>query len=371
MVTIDITQPPYNAVNDGTTDCTQAITNALQQLLSTSRGGNLYAPGGGYSFNESFTYTLQPGQTISLIGDGSGSTIFKSVQDGAGFNFSYPSGVWSTAGRVSAKGMTFKTTVSNGGNALSLISNNSPNPGPVKDLEDIVICGVGTGYWTNGIVLDGCTYPTLSKIKVEGYAVNNTFYGNGILIQNSQTAHSVASNMDLCNFWNTATGISATDKVEGIQVLNSSFLGQNGIKWVGGTSGLPSLIVGDCDFDCFGYGINTTNIVQLQIHDNEMYIESGGVGIFANNNVNFGTSDRSSIHHNTLIGFNNKTTNGIVYSKFGTASINNNTIDNVTTSIWDQGGSSNCRVLDNINTNYGNTDIVINTTSTGTVIRRV
>lgn len=361
MTTYDLVKD-FNAVTG--TDCTTALQNAFSALMQ-SPGNSLNVPIGGIFFCEApLTYTLPVNQGISIGGHGT----IKFTNPTGGVSLTCSGGDY-TAGLVDIDGLIIKTAVVQPGVGFSLIQTGQTSPGPVKNIDKLTICGNGIGsYWGQGFLLDGCTGIDMSKVRVSGYYDGANYHGGGAIIQNSQANHAVDFKMEVLNFWNIAQGLTIGDKVEGVQVINSTFYGGTGISWMGGTSGLPSLIVGDCDFDCTGYGIYAKNIVQTQIHDNLFYVEPGGVGIYANNSVAYGPSDNGKIHHNIFKGFNTVNTNGIVLNNADYYTVSQNGIDNVTTGIWEQSGLNN-RILDNVITNFAFKDIYDQ--GTGTVIRRV
>jgi polygalacturonase len=48
----DVSQPPYNAVGDGATDCSQAFQNALHDAGEGNEGGVVFVPRGQFLISE-------------------------------------------------------------------------------------------------------------------------------------------------------------------------------------------------------------------------------------------------------------------------------------------------------------------------------
>jgi hypothetical protein len=358
----------FGAICDGQTADDVAYGKAISAVLNSKTGGIIWIPGIMFLANPRNPIDLEPGQGCLLGGNGPN---FSGIKSAYGDTINFTSGDL-LAGNVGAVGLAFKCASAGTANALELISSSTPDPGPTKGIKNCVFAPESgtTNYWAQPFVMDGCSFSTMYDIKVGGYFDGTKYHGGGGVLQNSQTAHAVEYLIEIYQAWNVAQAITVGDKIEGIQMVNSSVYGGAGINWIGGTSGLPSLIVMGTDFDCTDAAIQTQNIVQTQIMNNLFYVEQGGVAVNAANTINYGTNDNGKLIGNTVMGMgSNKTTNGFALAETGNYTVALNTINNVDTCIWNKKGSTGSRILDNICTNYGNVDILDQ--GTETVIRRV
>jgi len=347
----------YGALGDDSTNDNTAFTNCIAAAAAASAGGIVYIPQGKYILTTQFSTTLATGKSLFFVGDGPNVSILKWTTATGGFSITFTSGALD-AGLVGAEGLMFKTLTAGGGTGLSLISGNAPNPGPIKRIFNCVFAGnQSTTYWTNGVLLDGCTFVSILDTKFGGILSAGSYFGVGVQIQNSQSTHAVEPAFNQCRFWLLATGINVTSEIEGMLVCNTVLAAVTiGINWVQSSPavGLPLLKVTGCHIDAVTYCIHARNIVQMVICDNLLYQNSAGAfsAVFVDNTVNSGTSDNNMICNNVIIGLGGGSSNGIVTLLATYNMICNNRIDNCTTGIWLQATTTNCTVKGNQITNF-------------------
>lgn len=144
-----------------------AIVRAIQKV-DRMGGGVVSFPPGRYYVSSRLKVVVS--NKVSIVGAGRGATTltWKGSEGGIDMTFS------SQYNAPSFKGLTLRTTVAGGGTALKIQSPVMATTfGQGVNVEDIEIGGSGESaapfaYWTGGIHLLDCWYPSLRRVNIVG-----------------------------------------------------------------------------------------------------------------------------------------------------------------------------------------------------------
>jgi hypothetical protein len=344
----------YGAKGDGVTNDNTAIAACIAACVASSFGGIVYFPQGKYIVTQQFTATISAGQSLFFRGDGPGVSKLLWTASSGGFSVTYASGV-TTSGYIGASGLSFQNATANGGNALTLISNNAPNPGPVKRVFDCAFGGSGSGYWTYCINLDAGTFVSILDCWFAGASSGGSFVGSGINMQNSQqsggTNIAVDNFITSCHFIGVNIGINIGSGYQGIYIDQVAMVGSvEGIVWSDTTPQATLLKVIGCHINSITHCIYTVDVTSLLLQGNLFLSWNSGpwVGIYINNTVSEGALDTNVICNNIIETTSGSSgNNGIVLQKCSYSMICNNIIGGIDSGIWIQDSASTNNIIKN------------------------
>lgn len=341
----------FGGAGNNSTDNTTPLENAVASL--TGNGGCIYFQPGKYLFQSSPTLSLPGGIfSLSIRGSGQDNTILTWPNINGGLTINY--GGAETSAHVSD--LTFTTSVTNGGNALTLnltTPNSNPANTAVSDITRVSIRGDDgygvTEYWTNGINIQN-----ISNVNVNGVSITGTIAtpsGNGLNLIGlpASSTFAVQFNVRQSNFSYLNQGIVYGSFVQGVTVSQSNFVADNfGIAApVGTIGGLTQLAVSDSQF---GSNSSAAIVTQVPVADtqitNSLFImdKANENGIALNQNNHF-TITGNQIQSSTTSG-----TGGIIIgtnSMGATGTITGNDIFGFATGITLLSGSQNTLVSGN------------------------
>lgn len=215
----------FGGANDGVTDNTTAINNALSALKTlTTSGGKIVFPDGTFVIGSLITFTMPTSNApfdVTLEGAGPDATVLMWGAS-AGMQFNYESG---TDPRVMQsthfRDLTFAANRTNGGTALTLVNGGTTNGNycAMSELARVTFRGAdilaGIKYWTNDLVLNGISNVNITGCIFQGPA---TAAGGGITAQ-GQNGSAIACCINVCG--NTqinqkAIGVTYGDFLQGM-----------------------------------------------------------------------------------------------------------------------------------------------------------
>jgi hypothetical protein len=246
----DVTQAPYHAKGDGTSDDTAALQSALNDAQAVN--GCVYFPAGVYLVTQSLSFRPPhtPGRrNLALRGDGPNVSVIKATQDGLDFGFAQSGG--SQPWGVTIMDLGFRAA-GVAGTAIR-VTYGSPaftneHNGPSVVIRNVSICSDGANRWSNGIDLTSAWNARLTDCFISGGSFGGAWKnltGHGIALHRScVNSHFVNCH---CNFWATAfhydTGTGPNDhNTEGLFFSNCSFVAV--LKGVHITAN-PNYLIGD------------------------------------------------------------------------------------------------------------------------------
>jgi len=338
----------YGAYNDNSnaSETTTAVQDAVNACIGDG-DGVVYFPVGIYALNGPINVPLASAlKSIKIIGEGTGLTklVFQSgATDGLNITFNNGALIDGYKGSIIIRDFTISCIGSDqGGAAIKLTGSGQTSPMPGKEINNVVINGIGpVDCWSYGVRAINATYTNIYDINYGGPATANS------VATHLGTAISIESNAGACDFFIRSCHIThaniginvlsnGSNGAEGVYVHQIAMIFVNtGLKWVAPNGGKePGLFFTDSHVNALQYNVYAENLMQGQISGNLFYQNSDFVadwtGIFINNTAFFGAieNDLMHINNNIIHGFRNLSpaSIGISLVKCGTASINNNLI---------------------------------------------
>jgi len=332
------------ADNTNATATTTAVQNAVDACIAAGNGV-VYFPVGTFALNSTIDVALASAlKSIKIVGEGTGLTklVFQSgASDGLNITFSNGALMDGYKGSIIVRDFTISCIGSDqGGAAIKLTGSGSSSPMPGKEVNNIVINGIGSSdCWSYGVRVINATYTKVYDINYGGPATANsvaTHLGTAISIESDNGA--VDYFIRNCHITHADIGINilsnGANGAEGVYIDQCAMVFVNcGIKWIAPSSGKePWLYFSGSHINAMQYNIYAQNLIQAQISGNLLYQNSNFVddwiGIFIDNTFNAANNDLIHINNNTIHGFKNlsPTSQAIKLVKCGTASINDNLI---------------------------------------------
>jgi hypothetical protein len=368
----------YGAYNDNSNpeETTTAVQKAVNECI-TGGDGIVYFPVGIYALNGPINVALaSASKSIKIIGEGTGLTklVFQSgATDGLDITFNNGALMDGYKGSIIVRDFTISCIGKDqGGSAIKLTGSGATSPMPGKEVNNIVINGIGPeDCWTYGVRVINATYANIYDINYGGPAIANsvaTHRGTAISIESN--AGAVDYFIRSCHITHADVGINVlsngSNGAEGVYIHQIAMIFVNtGVKWIAPSGGKePGLFFTDSHVNALQHNVYAENLMQAQISGNLFYQNSNFVddwtGIYINNTNAAVENDLVHINNNIIHGFRNLSpaSIGILLVKCGTASINNNLIYFCKRAIDFTTGSTglfNGSVVNNkfINCNYG------------------
>ncbi|MFN8254438.1 MAG: hypothetical protein U0W24_02035 [Bacteroidales bacterium] len=321
-----------------------AIQNAVNDCINGG-DGVVYFPVGIYAINGPINVNLATSsKSIKIIGEGTGLTklVFQSgANDGLNITFSNGALMDGYKGSIVVRDFTISCIGSNqGGTAIKLTGTGATSPMPGKEINNIVINGIGgSDCWTYGVRAINATYSNIYDINYGGPATASsvaTHLGTGISIESNAGACDFF--IRSCHFTHANIGINVlsngSNGAEGVYVQQCAMVFVNtGVKWIAPSgSKEPCLFLTGTHINALQYNVYAENLMQAQISGNLFYQNSdfvaNWIGIYINNTTNAADNDLVHINNNIIHGFKNlpPSSQAISLVRCGTASINNNLI---------------------------------------------
>lgn len=336
----------FGAKNDNSNApaTTTAVQNAVNACISAG-DGVVYFPVGIYALNGPVNVALASNsKSIKIIGEGTGLTklVFQTgATDGLNITFNNGALLDGYKGSIIVRDFTISCIGKDqGGSAIKLTGSGATSPMPGKEINNIVINGIGpSDCWSYGVRVINATYANIYDINYGGPALANsvaTHLGTAISIESN--AGAVDYFIRSCHITHANVGINVlsngSNGAEGVYVHQIAMIFVNtGLKWIAPSgSKEPGLFFTDSHVNALQYNVYAENLMQAQISGNLFYQNSDFVadwtGIFINNTTGAVDNDLIHINNNIIHGFRNLSpaSVGISLVKCGSASINNNLI---------------------------------------------
>ena len=167
---INITASPYNADNTGVADASPAFSNAFAAIRAAAeQTGTIFIPAGSYRLASQVMSTNVNIQQISLIGEGTNSTLIHCTSTNGGFYIgSYP---WSGL-TVYVQDIGFIADCAKAGSALSI---QSPEQGIRQSralvIENLYIGSSSSSFYFNcGLDINGQSRALIQNVRFAGPA---------------------------------------------------------------------------------------------------------------------------------------------------------------------------------------------------------
>lgn len=298
-----------------------AIANAFANL--SANGGEIYFPGGCYTFNSADTLAITgaSGTGLKLQGVGPGGTVLNWPNAGGGLIFTRAN----TAVGLTIKDLSLTTSQVVSGTAVAVTD--SANVGnccgvPVT-LDNVDIRGytLGTDTWNMGVSATTTVGLNMIGGDILGLTSGHGVSSTGFSVQGTSASggtYAIQTHLSGVQIVGWGTGFLYGPYTQGVTIDGGSLLGGNDrdVYAPSGQSGVLSALYIDHDaFNCYVDCINTTNVNFLAIHDNNF---SGASGAPSNSLITALGTYGTFIHHN--VGVCNSATNiGIDFGWGGTA----------------------------------------------------
>lgn len=344
----------FGAVGDGTTDDSTAFQNAF------NASGYVKIPAGEYKLNSTITIS---NKAIFISGSGVQNTILKFAASTNGFSISQNSG----ALPVNVRDLTISTLNNPSSQSANAMSITWPTGWADRfSLKSLMQSVEFRGYdlaangWTNGVsitqglnvLFEYCSFigkdsglPASSTQATTTVSTTAITWIGGWYPTDFRVSH--------CYFNAWTTGLSVGGAAEGIAVIDSTFVYVfGGVVWhtgnfdagLGGGSaaGRPLLLVRGSHFNVYSRAVDTDGVVQIQIHDNDIY--HSNLATSAANLINLAHGSDALVHHNIFRKYVASATaaaNAIVIGDastgFTNATIENNDIATAAPNAFDTG----------------------------------
>jgi hypothetical protein len=359
-------------VGNGSTANDTAFANWWASLPTT--GGCIQFSPGIYVFSSQVANTYSgTKESISIIGAGSGATIFRWPNTNGGFQFTSNN----KNNVIHLSGFSVQTTQVNSGTGIYLIGAGASVPVPSSTLTDIVVTGTdldvqaftGSDYWNVGIRITTWANFTISAVNTSGpYTYSGSGGGTGILIEGNSTSTTYTTIVNIVNSsFNFHTyGAYLGSCWQGVYFNQVQFNGQTGSDAIYAptpagscVNALLSIVASQLNYA--GTQINVSNVNTLLVLGDSIYcysngcsgiLSSGGSALQATNNLfstingsptgTYGIATSGSwgnvgnniftglvVGVNLLSGSNNYVVSQDVYISVGTHFVNSGTTNNV------------------------------------------
>lgn len=251
----------YGAAGNGVANDASAIGLAID-AANAAGGGVVYFPRGIYAVNSKVTKALT--SKIALVGeDKVVATILFTYPGDSGLDLSYPSQYTAP----SVRNLSILTTYAGAGTALKITRASADATanalGPVVDNVEIRGYDTAADYWTNGIHLVDCWYPSLTRFVVKGKdeVVLPFSAASGVKYTRTQGLY-----MSMFNMQHVEDGVLQDGTTLG-EGLNASVFELVGVRrgfnlssWVSGAVGIIGIFNGH--INAYERGIKTAYVVQ-------------------------------------------------------------------------------------------------------------
>lgn len=362
---INVTQPPYNAVGNGTTDNAGAVGSALASL--PGRGGCLYFPAGKYRFSSSLSKTLGAGiASIGIYGDGADLSILYWSSPTSGLTINYTS----PGNSAHIRDVSFTTAGAGAGVGVTLNQSSCLSAFAQSDIHRVTFRGenntgdIGSNYWSTAYLVRGVSGTSVDTVTV--YGVGNAGVGGQYIGIPEAECYSIYHNISKSTYNSLATGVVYGSYAQGITISQSNF--QNGVTGVlvppNSTGLLSQLNIDNSQFAQSGNNISIgSNVGQVALSGNDIFATGQNSGIF------LAKQEGCTIVGNSVAATTLGTGNGIVLganSSGQPCTVTANTLIGLNVGVWLQAGSRNVNVQSN---GYiSNNSNVLNQAGTANVI---
>jgi hypothetical protein len=234
----------------------------LIKMLNTTHAKCIYLPAGRFSFAAQVVGTLTGNNSLTIKGDGSGSTELFWPNAAGGLRLEVPG----LQNAVRVADLSFLTGRPDGGDGLYITTTMSTIPFPYSvqsTISRVTFRGSdglsAANYWTRGLRTFGVSYVSCESCFVWGGNPGADAYGAlgiGWDIEGDAARLAVVFNIWNSGFWHTAAGVTYGGYVQGVTVQQSNFVGgRYGIHVPAGTAGQGQLGVATSHFNVSGAGI--------------------------------------------------------------------------------------------------------------------
>jgi Periplasmic copper-binding protein (NosD) len=279
--------------NGGSTDNASAL-NAMLSAGDTC----IYFPPGIYQFNSSISYTM-PNALSSLTFEGAGADV-ATLNWGAGLN-GITLGMPSPKDSVHFSNLTMSSSGVDTGSDTAITLNYTGGQASgfaysQSDFNNLTFRGAdgpnGSDWWGKGIISNEASALVFNGDTFLGPA-GASFNANGTAIALNGNSSDIPTIFTLSNInvQQVGTGINYGDKVQGVSVVNSNFVG--GIFGIYMPSGLAQygaqLQVSNCQFNEEDYGIATlSTLFDVQVSNSYFFeFNANEAGIYLNVSAGF------------------------------------------------------------------------------------
>lgn len=337
----------YGAKGDGTTDDTQAILTAVNELRQRG-GGMLYLPKGRYVLSSRIAIDFP----IHITGESRRLSQLIWINSNGGIQFNGGSEKYENRKTLVMTNLGLFTASPNGGTAVeaTYAVPMGTETNPFVELQNIDVGVISGGTWMVGADLINARGTNIVGCDFRNNRNHSDKQGTAIMFRGDESPV-IEVVHDCSAYWWDAM-IRVFDTVEGVFVTNSNGVGlDHGIVWdTSGPEPKPHLSVDNCHFHVQLVGISLVDASDAFISNTLIYQwpepNANGVGITTG-----GTTENVKISNCTIRIVNPDASydfNGIALAwNSSYVTVSDNTIWGCASGVWLQPGSNNCKVMDN------------------------